>query len=172
VGAVDVTVVMDGSFLAQTGKAGPSRGSVGVFEEALSDRPHTGVTFEVGEDGPPRWLDEVVRRLNVAVAAATAEGWPPMTHTAVISSLQALRRVMGLDSIRPSVTPTSEGGLQFEWHDAGWDVELEVDPNGNVNTWGRHQHNGVAFEGPFAATADSLRVAVKDITVHHRLDAT
>ncbi len=167
-----MTLVMDGSFLTQAGKVRPGRVSAGVFDEVLSDRPRTGFLLEVGEDGAPGWLTEVVRCLNIAVDAARAEpGWQPITYTAVIRSLEALRDVMSVDSARPSLTPTPEGGLQFEWHDAGWDVEIEIEPDGRVETWGQHLHNGAAFDGPFASTVDCLRVALKEITLHHLADS-
>ena len=53
------------------------------------------------------------------------------------------------------MAPTPEGGLQFEWHEGGWDVEIEVEPDGTVETWGRHLHNGATFDGAFANTADN-----------------
>lgn len=32
----------------------------------------------------------------------------------------------------PSVVPLSNGGVQMEWHNSGWDVELEISPTGEV----------------------------------------
>jgi hypothetical protein len=163
-----MTLTMDGSFLAQTGRLQPRLAGLGLFDDVRSDPPRNELVLEVKGDGAPNWLKEVVRRLNVAVAvAATEPGWRPMTDTAVISSLRALRRVMTVDSVRPSVTPTPEGGLQFEWHEAGWDVEIEVEPDGSVETWGHHLHNGATFHGPMSAAAENLRVALKEITLHH-----
>ena len=163
-----MTLTMDDSFLAQTGRLQRGPASVGLFDDVRSSSPRGALVLEVKGDGAPAWLKEVVRRLNVAVAVAASEpGWTPMTNTAVISSLRALRRVMTVDSIRPSVTPTPEGGLQFEWHEAGWDIEIEVEPDGSVETWGQHLHNGATFHGPMNAAAESLRVALKEITLHH-----
>lgn len=163
-----MTLTMDDSFLAQTGRLPRRPAGVGLFDEVRSDPPRAALVLEVKGDGAPAWLKEVVRRLNVAVAVAASEpGWRPMTDTAVISSLRALRSVMTVDSIRPSVTPTPEGGLQFEWHEAGWDVEIEVEPDGSIDTWGQHLHNGGTFDGPLGGNADNLRVALKEITLHH-----
>jgi hypothetical protein len=33
---------------------------------------------------------------------------------------------------RPSVVPTSNGGIQLEWHNGRIDIEIECMPNGNV----------------------------------------
>ena len=162
-----MTLVMDGSFLAQTGKVRPEGVNAGALDEAHFDRRQRGITLVVGEGGPPPWLVDVAGRLRVAFAAAAAEGWRPVSQTVLVSSLQALRKVMDWNTIRPSVTPTPEGGLQFEWHDAGWDLEIEIEPNGNVETWGRHLSNGTIFDGSLPRTADNLRVALKDITLHH-----
>lgn len=32
----------------------------------------------------------------------------------------------------PSVVPTSRGGVQFEWHIGGVDVEIEIHPDGTI----------------------------------------
>ncbi len=163
-----MTLVMDGSFLAQTGKVRPNQIGAGAFQGIPMDGPGTGFVLEVRTDAVPVWITEVVRRLNIAVAAAASEpGWQPITKIAIIRGLQTLRSVMSADSSRPSLAPTPEGGLQFEWHDAGWDVEIEVEPDGTVETWGRHLRNGTTFDGAFANTSDSVRVALKDITLHH-----
>lgn len=159
---------MDGSFHAQTGKVRPSQVGAGGFHGMLMDHPQTGFVLEVRADAVPVWITEVVRRLNIAVAAAASEpGWPPITNTAIVRGLQTLRSVMSADSSRPSLAPTPAGGLQFEWHDAGWDIEIEVEPDGTAETWGRHLHNGTTFDGAIANTADRVRVALKDITLHH-----
>lgn len=34
-----------------------------------------------------------------------------------------------------SVVPTNSGGVQFEWHTEGWDVEVEFDPDGSVGSF-------------------------------------
>ncbi len=163
-----MTLVMDGSFLAQTGKVRPSQVGAEMFQGIPMDHPRTGFVLEVRADAVPVWITEVVRRLNIAVAAAATEpGWQPITNTAIIRGLQTLRSVMSADSSRPSLAPTPEGGLQFEWHEAGWDIEVEVEPDGTVETWGRHLHHGATFDGAFANTADNVRVALKDITLHH-----
>lgn len=33
----------------------------------------------------------------------------------------------------PSVVPTSNGGVQFEWHRMGWDVEVEIHADGHIS---------------------------------------
>ncbi len=162
-----MTLVTHSSFLAQTGAERPSRVNVGAFEDTLADPYRTELLLEV-HGASPMWLDEVVKRLNVAAdAVSVEEGWSRMTDTAVIRSLQALRLIMSVDSKRPSVTPTPEGGLQFEWHEGGWDIEIEVDPDGRAESWGKHLHNGSTFDGPLTQCLDSLRIALKDVTLHH-----
>lgn len=161
-----MTFLTDDSFLAQTGRLQQRPARVGLLDDV--DRPRTTLVLDVKGEGPPAWLEDVVRRLSVAVAVAVSEpGWRPITDTVLISSLRALRSVMIVDASRPSVTPTPEGGLQFEWHEAGWDIEIEVEPDGSIDTWGQHLHNGATFDGPLGATAESLRVALKEITLHH-----
>jgi hypothetical protein len=72
----------------------------------------------------------------------TAPG-PDYCHSISAECLDRLRRWDGLDGKGPdldqpvinvarflAVVPTSSGGLQIEWHCNGWDVEIEVDDNG------------------------------------------
>ena len=160
-----MTLLTDDSFLAQTGRLQQRPARVGLLDDG---RPRTNLVVDVRGEGAPTWLKEVVRRISVAAAIAVKEPrWRPITETVLISSLRALRSVMIVDSIRPSVTPTPEGGLQFEWHEADWDIEIEVEPDGSIDTWGQHLRNAASFDGPLSVTAESLRSALKDITLHH-----
>ena len=36
------------------------------------------------------------------------------------------------DGFRPQIVPTSRGGLQFEWHQNGYDIEIEFDADGVI----------------------------------------
>ena len=43
----------------------------------------------------------------------------------------------------PSVIPTNRGGLQFEWHHNGWDVECEIGPEGYWRTYLLARHDNL-----------------------------
>ena len=40
---------------------------------------------------------------------------------------RALSFIGGVQAI-----PTTKGGIQFEWHQYGWDIEIELGPDGKV----------------------------------------
>ena len=55
-------------------------------------------------------------------------GAPIISKIAVDAALQ-LRKVL---AAVPSFVPMSNGGVQIEWHSSGFDVELEIQPNGRL----------------------------------------
>lgn len=55
-------------------------------------------------------------------------GAPIISKIAVDAALQ-LRNVL---AAVPSFVPMSNGGVQLEWHSQGFDVELEIEPNGRL----------------------------------------
>lgn len=72
--------------------------------------------------------------------------------TSEVAARKAIRIVSGIvaQSARlPAIVPVNDGGIQLEWHNNGWDVEIEVHPDGAVstfidngsisNTWRNHQ---------------------------------
>ncbi len=68
-----------------------------------------------------------IRRL-----AALRYGWD--SHDGIApthESMNAARRaVYALREHPPQVVPTSNGGVQFEWHEVGVDIEFELGPDG------------------------------------------
>lgn len=52
------------------------------------------------------------------------------------AALDAAKRFMAmLRESSPFVVPCSDGGLQLEWHQDGFDVEIEITPEGIVDPW-------------------------------------
>jgi len=51
---------------------------------------------------------------------------------AIETALGILERVMGPSTPPPTVVPTVEGGIQLEWHQNNIDLEVEVNPEGQV----------------------------------------
>jgi hypothetical protein len=59
------------------------------------------------------------------------QGWDgyqsPPPHPSIIAYARSvLNSVMQQDTPAPSIVPMSEGGLQLEWHRAGYDIELAI----------------------------------------------
>ena len=47
-------------------------------------------------------------------------------------ALDAALRLRNVLAAVPSFVPMSNGGVQIEWHSLGFDVELEIQPNGRL----------------------------------------
>ncbi len=81
------------------------------------------------EDSVPVWLEPTSRAC--AELLWLARGWDsygarPIDPRNVVAMLEFLVRVMANDTPAPSVVPTSGGGVQIEWHEAGVDFEIEA----------------------------------------------
>lgn len=50
----------------------------------------------------------------------------PPQPSVVAYARSTLNSVMGAETPAPSIVPLSSGGLQLEWHTAGFDVELAI----------------------------------------------
>ncbi len=86
-------------------------------------------TFNVEHAPPP----SDAAQLAAVRLLALKENWdsygaPIISKIAVDAALQ-LRNVL---AAVPSFVPMSNGGVQVEWHSLGFDVELEIQPNGRL----------------------------------------
>lgn len=53
-------------------------------------------------------------------------GGKPLRHDTGMFALQVLSRIMNESIPLPSIVPMSSGGVQFEWHQNGLDIELFI----------------------------------------------
>lgn len=111
----------------------------------------------------PRWLPYVLRRLNDLAAGP----YEPEDEDGLLPDPQAVWRALpalgGLLTDRtptPSVVPTIDGGVQFVWHKAGWDLEIEVLANETI-VWGRRRGEGLGDAGPIAEMRPVLDRALR-----------
>jgi len=129
-------------------------------------RPKVNVRIDRQAD-EPLWLPAVLGRLSVIGGLADnwdGDGAKAPSDVALTAALGVLLKLLGRESATPAVVPTPEGGIQFEWHDAGWDVEVEVDPYGTADAWGEHIGRRANFFGD--VNDEDLCLAIKEITVH------
>ncbi len=82
------------------------------------------------------WRPTVVAKL--AELAQLKAGWnsyraAPISPEAIQRALALLDATMSEGTPAPSVVPLSTGGVQIEWHVAGFDLEVEVpSPPGQI----------------------------------------
>jgi hypothetical protein len=60
-----------------------------------------------------------------------------VTFEAFERALQVLSDTMSDDSVAPHFVPVGDGGIQLEWHCAGVDLEVYIEPDGRVSAWCR-----------------------------------
>lgn len=97
-----------------------------------------GETLTIKLNDDPAWLYGVLGRFKSLFALPPnwdSYGAGPLQSDALIRGLLVLLGVMRHDSPTPSVVPTSAGGVQFEWHRSGFDLEIDVEPNEPATVW-------------------------------------
>lgn len=84
---------------------------------------------------PPAWLESVLRRsLDLLQLPPDWDGYgaDPLDPSTVSAAMTILAGTLRNDAPVPSVVPTNRGGLQFEWHCGGIDLEVEIVASGKV----------------------------------------
>lgn len=105
-----------------------------------------------------RWLPYVVRRLTQMRDEQTPDRGCYPGPVVLSEALHVAATVFDAGTATPSVVPSEEGGVQFVWHRAGWDVELEVEPDG-VCVWARNRRTEETWFG----TLDDYRQRFSDL---------
>lgn len=120
---------------------------------AFIHRPQRVIRVRVASEAlTPSWLSYVLRRLNQlsdqpGPSDETDAPRPdPAALTRALPVLLSVLGPMGVDAPAPSVVPTAEFGVQFVWHRAGWDVEVEVGPAQTL-VWAQNRSVGTMWEG-------------------------
>src|SRR6266704_3543883 len=73
---------------------------------------------------------------------ASASQQPPVPRSrrpphddVIITALDLIARLLSYDSTPPAIVPTSEGGVQLEWHRDGHELEIRVRANGEISAF-------------------------------------
>ena len=111
-----------------------------------------GIRFTVESDSfeLPRWLEPTLRSFADLVNLPPnwdSYGGRPIEHRAINEALNVLTSIMEDSTPAPSVVPTSEGGLQLEWHVAGVDLEIALPVSGSAE---------ISCEGPSSSWEGEL----------------
>jgi len=84
-----------------------------------------------------RWGPYVERRLEDIRRGEGRDQWdgewpaPTVADAAWATATETLPD----EAPTPSVVPTGDGGIDLVWHKGGWDIELEVHPDGETLLW-------------------------------------
>ncbi len=110
--------------------------------------PQSEVVVEVSQP-EPTWLYPTLDRLQHL--SRLSDNWDsyggrPLTDEAVFTSLSVIARLLSDESVPPAIVPTSEGGVQLEWHREGDELEIRVAPGGEISAFRFNEAAGEAAE--------------------------
>lgn len=101
------------------------------------------------DDTQAPWLDQVsanLRELRHLKAGWDSYGAPRITGRAIRRMVSLLEDVATASTPAPSIAPTSEGGVQVEWHEGGMDLELRSDSDGHIYAFMRQPSVGEEWD--------------------------
>ena len=143
-----------------------ARGRAGWYPVSASRTPRP-VVFRItgGLQWSTRasWMDETIR------AAIGLTELPPNwdSYGALQIQLECVEYALGLllelvheNTPSPAVVPTSAGGIQFEWHRKGIDLEIEIEALGRVHYFTRDMRAGTEKSGILPGDLRNLRSAI------------
>ena len=80
----------------------------------------------------PAWVVEFTKKIDQILRLGDGwdgEGSKSPSLNSVMEALEFLFSSLSHDTLAPQVIPTSEGGLQLEWHTKGIDLEITFSPD-------------------------------------------
>lgn len=101
------------------------------------------------------WLPGQLKRVDEI--AALPEDWdsyhalqptPMAAHftRALLHVLSAWHTVN--PQVRPQLCPTVDGGIQIEWAEQGYNLDVEITPDGQIETWLHRTSDGAEMSWP------------------------
>lgn len=122
-------------------------------------------------DPQQRLADYLERTLNNLLALPA--GWDgsrakPLARDAVTGLIDALNRILQVNSALPQLFPLSDGGIQAEWLVGGNSIEIEITPHGEAFALATTAEGHSVAEGPLdgshADTADQVREFLAELS--------
>ncbi|MGH7974771.1 MAG: hypothetical protein ACREBR_04550 [bacterium] len=77
-------------------------------------------------------MDKKLQELSQLKENWDSYGGKPISDLAIAQAELFLQTFEVIQANRPQIVPTSIGGLQLEWHQGGFDLEVEILPSGEV----------------------------------------
>ena len=116
---------------------------------------------------PPAWLWRILEQL--ASLLRLPAGWnshaaAPVSLMAAATLLDALRATMSDRTPLPHISPLSSGGIQMEWHERDFDVEVAIDKAGHGSLWYEDARTGTEAEISLSHPYDRLRDILVELT--------
>lgn len=122
------------------------------------------------EGDPPGWVEPTVRSLGKLLRLGPdwdSYGGRPVEAKCVVAALELACTVFRRDTPAPAVVPTSRGGVQFEWHTRGADLELEFLSPTRIAGFFEDQVSGLLWEKDLTSDWRPLIEAISAMSQRH-----
>jgi len=122
----------------------------------------------------PPWIREVDKKLEQLRKLEPnwdGEGAPPVSFECCISALMFLLESAANETPAPQIVPTSEGGLQLEWHRNGIDLEVRFSPTMSPSFFYVGK-NGDELEGDVEQESQRIRIILRALPARNERQNT
>lgn len=107
------------------------------------------------------WVDYVSDRLR-AIAEDPEPGLPSVE---VINRARSwIMHLLPPAAPAPAVLPSEDGGIDFVWHRAGWNVEIGVEPDGTETVWTWNRESNEEVFGDLAEHRDFVVDLIRSLS--------
>lgn len=136
-----------------------------AFNRVQAQHPAFRVT--VGTSEIPPWVKQVGQQLQEL--HELGPNWTGYRASPVQDRLietafsDVLAAVMPDGGAVPQVVPRADGGLQIEWHHGGWDIEVTLDPLGEIWVDASSVDGDEEWDGDFTSRQDDLKALLQEI---------
>lgn len=114
----------------------------------------------------PSWLGRVAQRIGELLRLGSSwdsYGALPISPAEAATALEILLRTADSRTPEPQIVPTSEGGLQLEWHERGIDIEVAPRADRRVGVYYADHRTGKEWEAELRADLTLLRSALSEL---------
>lgn len=118
----------------------------------------------VGTEHTPSWFPDLVAELNDVLDLPdgwAGEGSKAPTSDVALDALRVLHDLSAAPLPPPQLVPTVDGGIQFEWHTRGIDLELCVLPSGERDAYVFDWTREVESAGTISTLFEDIRLAIR-----------
>lgn len=109
------------------------------------------------------WVDYVSERLR-AIEEDPEPGLPPVE---VINRARSwIMHVLPPAAPSPAVLPSEDGGIDFVWHRAGWNVEIGIERDGTETVWMWHRDSNDEVFGDLTEHREVVADLIRSLSQH------